>query len=125
MAHGQVFTYTEPTIVLNGSSGNLGTTKRNVTEFCKQYTLTPSVSNPCTVTISGSGLIYYTFGPQAPTSKPDNITCFKYSGPITLTNNKNQDGIYLMVVAFEDDGSGNPKPNVQSNVVVAKFHVNM
>jgi hypothetical protein len=122
--HGQNFGNTRPTILLNGVAPG---TQTQVTEYLYKYTDVPSKTNPCTITISATAgeIIHYTWGPQHPTFKVDNISCFKYTGPITLTNNKNQDGNVLYVTAFSDSNvDGLPDWNTQSPVVTVKFHVN-
>lgn len=126
--HGQNFQQTKPTITLNSNSSLLGTTPIQVTEFLYKYPNVPSATNPTTVTLTvPSGcVVNYTWGPQHPTMKVDNISCFKYTGPISLTNNRNQDGVVIYAAAFRDDDSdGNADYLDQSAVVTAKFHVTM
>lgn len=124
--HGNNFQRTKPAIILNGG-GTLGSTHQ-VTEFLYKYDNEPTATNPCTVTMtvpSGS-VVYYTYGPQHPTPKVDNISCFKYTTGFTLTNNVNQDGICIYAAAFKDtDADGWADFNDQSAVVVAKFHVDV
>ena len=124
--HGNNFRETKPTIVLNSDSTKLGTVLRSLGEYISQYIKVPSVTKPCvvTMTVPSGCTVHYTYGPQYPTAKVDNINCFKYTGPITLTNNKAQDGTFIYAVAFENDGSGVPMSNPQSNVVIANFKIN-
>jgi hypothetical protein len=123
--HGSNFQLTKPTVTLNGSSVALGTTLRQVTEYLYQYVNEPVTTKPTTVAVSTQPtyVVHYTFGPQYPTHKVDNISCFKYTGSFTVTNNHGQDGTTINFVAFKKDGDGNAVPNDQSPVVVAKFKV--
>lgn len=130
---GNSFTQTKPVIKLNGSTAALGSTLRAFGEFIDKHVLVPTVSNPCTVTftVPSGCVVHYSFGPQYPTAKVDNISCFKYEPGIakdvarrTLTNMKNgQDGLCIYAVAYKLDGHSKPQANDQSNVVFAEFHV--
>lgn len=124
--HGNHFQKTKPTIVLNGDANELGTTLRSLGEYISQYVNEPEVTKPCTVTMTvPSGcVVHYTYGPQYPSNKVDNISCFKYEGAITLTNNKAQDGTTIYAVAFEKDSDDKPLSNPQSPLVIAKFKIN-
>ncbi len=123
--HGNNFQLAKPTIVLNADSAELGTVLRPLGEFIAQYVKEPEVTKPCTVVITANmaHVVHYTWGPQYPTHKVDNISCFKYTGPITVTNNVHQDGTVLYVASFVKDADGNAEPNNQSPVVIAKFKV--
>jgi len=123
--HGNNFQKTKPTIVLNGNANELGTVLRPLGEYISQYVNEPEVTKPCTVTmtIPTGCVVHYTFGPQYPTAKVDNISCFQYTTGFSLTNNKGQDGTTIFAVAFEKDSSNKPLSNPQSNVVIAKFKI--
>lgn len=122
---GNNFQQIEPTVVINGNSTLLGTTLRSLGEFIHQYIKEPVVANPCTVviTVPANTVVHYTYGPQYPTARVDNINCFKYTGPISLTNNKASDGTALYIVAFKADVNGKPTQNDQSKLVIAKFKI--
>lgn len=126
MPAGHNFQLAKPTVSVNGDNTLLGTDVRQVTEHIYQYVKSPSVSKPATVTITvpAGQVAHYTFGPHYPDHKVDNVSSFKYDGPFTVTNNSDQNGVYLYVVAFEADADGNAEANDQSPVVLAHFKIN-
>ncbi len=121
--HGQVMTLTKPTVAIAGASlGSL----IEVTEHLYKYTLIPEKTTSATVTITvpANTVVHYTFGPQHPSMKVDNISCFKYTTPLTFTNNKSTNGTTLYITAFKDTAAdGVAEYNDQSACVTCTFFV--
>lgn len=134
MPFGNNFKQTKPSILLGGVEVGTGASKlRRFGEFIDKYVAVPSKAKPCVVTftVPSGCVVHYTFGPQYPSAKVDNITCFKYEPAVakdiarrTLSNMKNgQDGLHVYAVAYKLDANSKPQANDQSNVVFAEFHV--
>ena len=111
------------------------------------HSLLPSIPSPCTISfnVPAGCVVHYTFGPQYPTAKVDNINCFAYNpsqpnistatgpypnnpnipnrGCLQLDYDKNQEGTYVYAVAFGLI-NGVVDTNDQSPLLIAKFHIN-
>jgi hypothetical protein len=107
-----------------GESDTKFTQIRKYGEFMYQYIKVPVTANPTTVTITvpAGTIVNYTYGPQYPSYKPDNISCFQYTGPIVIQNNKGSDGTWIYATAFRAV-NGKATSNDQSPLLIANFKV--